>query len=457
MADEKVPIRYSTLTGAQIQVGAAFTSLFGRDPDFYARVPGRVNLIGEHIDYCGYGVCPMALNQHIFIAAFVTDSDRTLELRNFDAKYEKYRCDLNDIEITVEGKAPHWYQYFLCGVKGVLEALPMENVKGLRVMVSGNVPQGAGLSSSSALVSAAALTAAYAFGMPLHKEKLAQLCANSERYIGTQGGGMDQAIAFLATDGCAKLIEFDPLKATDVRLPKGAVFVIAHSMTNLNKAATGDFNCRVVECRLAAQIMAKRRGLDWAQLKRLGELQKALQLDLQEMIALVETVLDKESYTKVDVLSELDTAAEQLEVTSLTPNTKHIDCFKLKQRALHVFNALRVRKFYETCQKGSGDDDSLATLGTLMSESHDSLRDLYECSHPQLDRIVTLSKGLTLGTRLTGAGWGGCTVSLVAPDNVHRYVEFLKENFYAPLGVKSDFEDIVFPTFPEWGAQILLC
>ncbi|CAG9840200.1 unnamed protein product [Diabrotica balteata] len=88
----------------------------------------------------------------------------------------------------------------------------------------------------------------------ISKEKLASLCAECERYIGTQGGGMDQAIAFLATEGCAKHIEFSPLRSHDVTLPSKAIFVIAHSLTSMNKAATADFNCRVVECRLATQV-----------------------------------------------------------------------------------------------------------------------------------------------------------------------------------------------------------
>lgn len=87
----------------------------------------------------------------------------------------------------------------------------------------------------------------------MNKELLASISANCERYIGTQGGGMDQAIAFLAQKGCAQFIDWNPLTATPITLPNNAVFVIANSLSEANKAATSDFNQRVIECRLACR------------------------------------------------------------------------------------------------------------------------------------------------------------------------------------------------------------
>lgn len=431
-----------------------FAARFKRQPDFYVRVPGRVNLIGEHIDYCGYGVCPMALEQDIILAVAL-DQDGFLQLHNSDVKFSDFKCDMKNININLANGVPEWHQYFLCGVRGILDILPKEVVlKGMQVGVSGTVPQSAGLSSSSALVSAAALATSYAHKLELSKESIADVCAKCERYIGTQGGGMDQAIAFLATEGCAKYIEFSPLRSTDVPLPKGAVFVIAHSLTNLNKAATADYNCRVIECRLAAQIIAKKEGLQWSDIHRLSDLQQALNVDLTKMISNVKRTLHEETYTKQEVIQELGTTSDYLDGKSLTQNTKHIQSFKLKQRALHVFQeALRVEKFLATCRNDSGEG-SLESLGQLMRESHESLRDLYECSHPQLDKLVDLSRELTLGCRLTGAGWGGCAVALIQQHNVNKYVNLLKEKFYKPLGVVDDFESVVFVTAPKSGACI---
>nr|XP_022914001.1 N-acetylgalactosamine kinase [Onthophagus taurus] len=432
-----------------------FTERYKCKPEFLVQVPGRVNLIGEHIDYCGYGVCPMAIELDIILAVSTTDNN-ALRLSNMDRSYEDFACRIKNIEVKIGEGAPGWYQYVLCGIRGILDILPSTiELKGMNILVHGTIPPSAGLSSSSALVSASALATSYAFKYPVCKEKLASLCAICERYIGTQGGGMDQAIAFLATKGCAKHIEFAPLRWKDITLPDGAVFVIAHSLAKMNKAATTDFNCRVVECRLASQIMAKQKNLNWVEIKTLGQLQQTLGADLQTMAELVESTFHEEPYTKEEVLQELEILDDELENISLTPNTKHIEMFKLKQRAAHVFQeSLRVDQFIENCKcdcSQKSNKEILKTLGELMTASHISLRDLYECSHPQLDKLVDLSSELALGVRLTGAGWGGCAVALVEPDNVEEYMSTLKKKFYSEM--TSD-DILLFATSPNAGACI---
>ncbi|KAB0796666.1 hypothetical protein PPYR_10800 [Photinus pyralis] len=449
-----VPISRMNHTNRSKQLLERFAAKFQQEPAFYVRVPGRVNLIGEHIDYCGYSVCPMALEQDIMLSVSIGDGE-TLRLTNVDPSYEDYECDLRKFEISIGDEAPKWYQYFLCGVRGLLDVLPKEtSIKGFNVAVSGIIPQSAGLSSSSALVSAAALSTSHVHNFNISKKELANLCARCERYIGTQGGGMDQAIAFLANEGCAKLIDFTPLRCKDVSLPPGAVFVIAHSLTRLNKAATADFNCRVVECRLAAQLIAKHQGIDWFTVKTLSDLQSGLKGSLHTMIALVKKILHESPYTKEEIVDELKTTSAVLDQTSLTPNTKHIESFKLHQRALHVFEeALRVQKFHEACNNFSSEG-ALETLGKLMSESHSSLRDLYECSHPQLDTLVEISQNFSLGARLTGAGWGGCAVALVTAENVSNYIDVLKTKFYSQIGIDNNLDGLVFATKPNAGAHI---
>ena len=161
----------------------------------------RVNLIGEHIDYCGYGVLPMAVDEEVIVAVGPTQSGM-LELSNVDSDYEDFVCSLEGI--TIDNATPDWYKYFLCGVKGIAEhsaaadAIPLP---GFRAMVHGSVPPCSGLSSSSALVCSAALATAHFNLVSLTRQQLADTCAKSECFIGTEGGGMDQAIAILATKG----------------------------------------------------------------------------------------------------------------------------------------------------------------------------------------------------------------------------------------------------------------
>lgn len=101
------------------------------------------------------------------------------------------------------------------------------------------------------------------------------------------------------------------------------------------------------------------------------------------------------------------------------------------------------------------DGTTLATLGRLMTDSHESLRDLYECSHPQLDRLVELSRELTFGARLTGAGWGGCAVALVPQENLDKYMKTLKEKYYAEHKPK-EINSVLFATSPKAGACIFI-
>ncbi|XP_069686505.1 N-acetylgalactosamine kinase-like [Periplaneta americana] len=433
-----------------------FVEKYQQEPEFFVRVPGRVNLIGEHVDYCGYSVLPMAIQYDIMLAVKPIPEPK-LHLTNMDTDHNAFECDVNSFSIEVKkGESPLWHNYFLCGLQGVLEVLSTSSV-GMYVVVTGNVPLSSGLSSSSALVSAAALASAHANKLNLSKLEIASLSATSERYIGTQGGGMDQAIAFLGTKGCAKHIQFNPLRSEDVKLPDGAVFVIAHSLAILNKAKTSDYNCRVAECRLATQLMAKKRGLSWEKLSCLADLQSALKASLEEMIAMVKEFLHKEPYTKSEICQELEVSEGSLDQLSLSNNTTHIQQFKLHQRALHVYQeALRVKMFQEVCSTDMKASDALTKLGELMLQSHESLQQLYECSHSSLDKLVELGKGKALGSRLTGAGWGGCIVALTTKDTVDDYINMLKEKFYKghPAAIDKDLNSLVFSTEPNVGAEI---
>ncbi|XP_018334406.1 N-acetylgalactosamine kinase isoform X2 [Agrilus planipennis] len=397
----------------------------------------------------------MALKQDIVLAVSAIQTEKKLFLFNVDAKYPSFECDIENFEINVNG-SPTWYQYFLCGVKGILETLPTETPpRGAQIVVDGNVPQSAGLSSSSALVSAAALAIAAVYDLKIPKEKLANLCAASERYIGTQGGGMDQAIAFLASEGCAKYIEFCPLRTTDIMLPREAVFVIAHSLVELNKAATSDFNCRVVECRLAAQLLGKIQGLTWREVRTLGDVQKQLELTLSDMVTLVKNSFHEHPYSKEEIAQTLGVTIDDLVDNSLTLNTSHVNDFKLRHRALHVYEeAIRVQKFCDICN--NKDKDSLVKLGQLMSESHESLKNLYECSHPKLNKLVNLVKDVCFGARLTGAGWGGCVVALLTSENVQKFMDLLKNEYYKDLlrNNAKPWDEVIFATSPHSGATI---
>merc|ERR1712142_111269 len=357
----------------------SFKSLFGEPASVVVRVPGRVNLIGEHIDYCGYAVHPMAVEQDVLVAVAKTGGGG-ISLCNVDPKYGQFK-EGSLADITIPGGSPSWWGYFLCGLKGVQEEFSVSDPSGLNILVSGVIPPSAGLSSSSALVVSAALVSVWSNGVSVTREELASVCARSERFIGTQGGGMDQAIELLAQEGSAKLIEFQPLRTYKVTLPAGATFVVANSLEEKNKAASNDFNSRVVECRLAAKIIAKKllpEG-EWKELVRLKDVQEHVGVEISQMVEKVENIFHEEDYTVDEMLEILEIDQDYLKKNILTANTQDIKIFRLYQRAMHVYSeAARVYQFMNVCE--SNRETALKELGSLMSASHVSCSNLYQCS-----------------------------------------------------------------------------
>ncbi|CAL1526421.1 unnamed protein product [Lymnaea stagnalis] len=432
-------------------ISQTFQENFGEGPEFFSRAPGRVNLIGEHIDYCGYSVLPMAVEQDI-VMAVLPDSSGSISLVSADPQYESFTCDVTKIVITKD--EPHWYKYVLCGILGIKEQFQSETIKGFKAVIHGTVPRSAGLSSSSALVCCSALAMLRANKWNMTKEHLAEVCAKCERYIGTEGGGMDQAISLTAKSGKAKLIEFNPLRTTDVQLPADAAFIVSNSLAEMNKAATPQFNTRVVECRLAAQVLAaSQTNIKWRDVKRLGDLQEKLGFSLDAMLTLVTANLHKEPYSKEEICTLLEVTPDELAETSLSTNTTHVETFCLYKRATHVYSeAKRVLQFKTICDEQP--EDALQLLGKLMDESHASCRDMYDCSHPDLDSLVEVCRNSgAVGSRMTGAGWGGCAVSIVKSDSVASLLSRVQDNYYKLNSEKfARVQESLFATIPGGGA-----
>ena len=267
--------------------------------------------------------------------------------------------------------------------------------------------------------------------------------------------GMDQATELLAEEGCAQLIEFNPLQTTRVELPKGAQFVILNSLAEANKAAGSEFNQRVVECRLAAKLLAKKLGLaDWKNLSKLKQVQIEIGNSLEDMLKAVQKCIHTEKYTKEELVDLLEMKATEINESILTPNTSHLTEFKLYQRAYHVYSeASRVYQYQRACS----NRESLTSLGRLMDESHESCQKMYECSHPKLDILAEISrKNGAYGARLTGAGWGGCIVALIPEDKTPSFIESMIQDYYEDClpakGLKPS--SYIFPTIPGQGAAI---
>lgn len=471
---EEAQLRFDNLKSKFLQV-------FGHPPDVYARSPGRVNLIGEHIDYEGYSVLPMAIRQDTIVAIRKTvsgEAEQVLKIANVSDKYSLCTYPAEpDQELDL--KHHRWGHYFICGYKGFYEYVKSKGLDvgppvGLDILVDGIVPTGSGLSSSAAFVCSSTIALMAAFGVQVPKKEIAQLTCECERYIGAQSGGMDQAISIMAKSGFAELIDFNPIRATDVQLPAGGTFVIAHSLAESLKAVTAatNYNNRVVECRLAAIVLGIKLGMKpqeaISKVKTLSDVEGlcvafAGKNGSDDPFLAVKEFLHKEPYMAKDIekiteeklTSIFANSSSSLDVLNAA---KH---YKLHQRAAHVYSeAKRVYAFKDTVYSNLSEEDKLRKLGDLMNDSHHSCSVLYECSCPDLEELVTVCRDNgALGARLTGAGWGGCAVALVKESIVPQFILNLKEQFYQSRinqGVinKSDLGLYVFASKPSSGAAI---
>src|SRR5216110_4144050 len=221
------------------------------------RAPGRVNLIGEHIDYCGLPVLPMALGRSARLA-FHPRSDRETRLVNRDPRFAPSAFAVN--ESIPPAPAGDWSNYARAAVGAVARRFP--DLRGVDALVESDLPIAAGLSSSSALVVAMALAILHANGVSVASLELMELLGKGERYVGTAGGGMDQAIILGAQAGYASRIDFHPLRLTPTAVPADWQFIVAWSLVPAEKsgAARQAYNERTHECDEARRLVAMRLG-----------------------------------------------------------------------------------------------------------------------------------------------------------------------------------------------------
>lgn len=260
---------------------AEFSKRFNNEiPDGFAVAPGRVNLIGEHIDYEGYSVLPMAIERNIKIVFQIVHNKTTISMKNNnDQEFKDFEIE-NDPSVNIDLSNINWASYFQCGFIGAWrdehQTLKGKLPFGLNILVFGDIPLASGLSSSSAMVVASTMVCKHAAVWYMERypqncgdqfkyaikdvdnmNAIADLCRKAEKHIGTMSGGMDQAASCLSQQGCAQVIHFDPLHTELVSLPEKAVFVIADSLTKSEKAHTAHihYNFRVVECMLATKVL----------------------------------------------------------------------------------------------------------------------------------------------------------------------------------------------------------
>jgi N-acetylgalactosamine kinase len=433
----------------------------GRRPEWFVRVPGRINLIGEHTDYNGYPVLPMAIDRSLRLAA-VPREDGRVELKNADRfRYGPRHFRLAE-QISPYGGGD-WGDYFKAAAESVVGLAlswgrQVGGLRGVTCLVDGDVPPAAGLSSSTALVVAAGLLLCAVNELQPSREALAERMAVAEHYVGTQGGGMDQAVCLLARTGEALKVDFFPLRTEHIPFPPDHVIVAAHSTVRAEKTGRRrlHYNRRVLECNLGAHLLGRELGVDRPEREetiRLADLAARTGRTPSQMTELLADLVDgEESLTlrRAAGLFEMEPGEFarrflRMKDGAMLPMPGH--GLRVLPRCRHVFSEAERTVRAARCLRGG----ELEQFGLLMHRSHRSCAEDFEISVPELDELVLIMREAGgLGARLTGAGFGGFAIALVAEDTADEVTRAVERDFYRPRNVP--LEDNVFAFRPSQGA-----
>jgi galactokinase len=369
-----------------MSLASRFEQIFGRPHQIETHAPGRVNLLGEHVDYNQGVVLPVAIDRVVTLAAAPT-SDGIVTLNAIDLG-EQVTFMLSDIDKKcnlIGNPLPGWALY----PAGVAWALHQAGLPlcGMQAVYTSDIPIGAGLSSSAAVEVAFATTWQALSTWNLDKITLAKLCQRAENdYVGVSSGLMDQFASTCGVEGRVLCFDTRSLEWMPLELPPGTSIIIADSGIR-HSLATSAYNNRRAACEQAAQLLRK----------YLPHIQSLRDISTVEFAAY-------SMYLPVEIA----------------------------RRAEHVVKEIhRVDQAIIALQRGDA-----SMFGGFMFASHKSLRDLYEVSLPELDSLVEIARGLPgiYGARLTGAGFGGNTINLVEEKNAARFMEGLQETYAKKTG-----------------------
>ena len=356
-----------------------FSATFGRPCAILVNAPGRINLIGEHVDYQGGLVMPAAIDRYISAAAARIDQ-RELRIHS--------SVDRRTIRVPLEPASPltgdrSWANYVVGVAAKYREA--GHQLGGLELALSTSLPIGAGLSSSAALESATALVIESLFDLDLPPRERALLCQRAEHdWAGVPCGIMDQLAVNCGVAGHALKIDCQSLQIETAPLPQGFAIVVVDSKVK-HALADGEYAKRKADCEAAADALG---------VANLREADAAM----------------------------IDSAQAELGD-------------RIYRRARHVVDEIgRVREFTRALEGGD-----TAMVGALMAASHASLRDNYEVSCPELDTLVDLARGLgAAGARLMGGGFGGSTVNLVPAEHASEFARKIVDRYQEARGAEVE-------------------
>ena len=362
-----------------------FSSRFGKEPEHIFFCPGRINLIGEHIDYNGGKVMPCAISLGTYLA-IAKNKDRLLRFQSLDFS-EKVELRLQE-SYSKTGKA--WFNYPL----GVINELVQEGntISGIDMLFYGNLPIGAGLSSSASIEVVTCFAISQMFGLKISNKEIALLGKKVENeFIGVNSGIMDQFAVVMGKKNRAILLDCDTLDYEYLPFETGDYSLAIINSNKQRTLADSKYNERFAEC---------------------GKALKALKKELN-----------------VTHLCDID-------LKTFEDHRHLINDPVLDKRALHVIS----ENFRVGEARSALKTNDLVSFGKEMYASHQSLKDWYEVSGKELDTIVEFCKTYDdcIGARMTGAGFGGCAIALVKKDKFEDFSTNLTEYYDRKIGYKCD-------------------
>lgn len=364
------------------EVCEAFRKQFGDRETRMFRAPGRVNLIGEHTDYNDGFVLPIAIDRETVVAAAGNDTGRV----------RVHSLNLNEVaEFDLDNPGPKLRGIWLDYIEGVAQALKSHGatLSGADIVVSSDVPVGAGLSSSAALEISTGMALLTVSGVEIDRVDLALAGQQAEHtYVGTRCGIMDQLVVACGLKGHALLIDCRSLEMTQIPLDTSGVLVAICDTRVKHELSSSEYNKRREECERGVEILC-------------------------------------EALPGITALRDVSVADfEKYEGGLPEP---------VRSRCRHVVTE-NARTLSAADALASGD---FALMGQLMFQSHESLRDDYEVSCRELDALVEIAASIegVLGARMTGGGFGGCTVNLVERAALEKFQEKVTDEYNKVTGL----------------------
>jgi galactokinase len=365
---------------------SSFTQIFSTSPALLACAPGRVNLLGEHVDYNDGVVLPAALDRAVHFAA-APSADGAVHLEALDlGERVSFRLEDLDAKVTTNGNTLPGWACYPAGVAWSLREAGVP-VAGMQAAYTSNVPIGSGLSSSAAVEVGFAVLWQALGGWEMDRMTLARRCQRAENaYVGVNSGLMDQFASAHGVEGHALFFDTRSLEWRPAPLPPGMAIVVADSGMRRSLASSA-YNDRRAACEKAVELLRQ----------YLPQIRSLRDVSPQEFAA----------------------------YSVYLPET-------VRKRAEHIVKEIaRVESAVNALQR----EDAHA-FGALMFAGHASLRDLYEVSIPELDALVSIARRQPgcLGARLTGAGFGGCTVNLVEAGLAQEFIQGLTAGYQEQTG-----------------------